>query len=143
MPSPAEACPWVSENERWLQVLCSMACAFDKALLLLQRSLCLAFMCPPPIHPSQVHCQGRGGQTPKLQVQNPAEGLPGLLCFCFLQKHYFKGSMWILNIVPTVHTSQGMCVVSSSGPVLVFKANLPGLFIFFPVVLSLSHVQLL
>lgn len=143
MPSPAEACPWVSENERWLQVLCSMACAFDKALLLLQRSLCLAFMCPPPIHPSQVHCQGRGGQTPKLQVQNPAEGLPGLLCFCFLQKHYFKGSMWILNIVPTVHTSQGMCAVSSSGPVLVFKANLPGLFIFFPVVLSLSHVQLL
>lgn len=102
LPSPAEACPWVSENEWWLRVSCSIACAFDKALLLLQRSLCLAFMCPPPIHPSQVHCQGRGGQTPKLQVQNPAEGLPGLLCFCFLQKHYFKGSMWILNIVPTV-----------------------------------------
>lgn len=38
----------------------------------------------PPTQPSQIHCRGREGQIPRLQVQHPAEGCQACSAFvCF------------------------------------------------------------
>lgn len=114
MPLPAEASPWVSENEWRPGCLCFVVCAFDMALFVLQRGLVRTLRLLPPLSPTPRKGACMNASSPKSHPQ-----LQDWLCLFFfpLKNFFFKGDTCSLNMVQTVYGSQGR-VWTAPGPPL-------------------------